>query len=254
MLQLSTEDRGLLLALLEKLPDLDTEDERRNAIIDAGLEPLLPMLDLEGAPHLVLGRIVDRAAHHGPIGGRDGKEALVLLCVWAKAIVGVEQQAQIDEILGRCKPGEPVHTPVTPREPDPPDRPDSPWSNRRLVFAAVAGGVLVAAVVVVFSVRSCSPEPASPDAASSRPDAVQPDASPPDASPPDAPPDAARPARPDAGPIGPGPVRRGRCFLDLNGVKPEPACPRPLTQCRPLEPDERTNPDWALCAYRCTCP
>lgn len=245
MLHLSAGDRARLVGLLAKREDLDTEDERRNTLVAAGLEALVPKLDLEGAPEVVMGRIVDYAARFGQV---DGEEALIRLCTWIKTQVGIEQQKVIDEILSGAKHGESsTGQPSTPSEP-----PAAAWASRRFVLAGIAGGVLVIGVIVIVAVTQCGPKPQVIDAAPAvgRPDAAaQEPMPPPDALPPDAPPDASRPDTPPHTPLTP----KVRCFLDVNGVKPVSACRGRTADCHALGPDEKTNPDWALCYERCTC-
>src|SRR5258705_2839586 len=139
MLHVSTEDRAKLVGLLAGLAELDTEDERREALIAAGLEPLLPKIDLSGSPETAIGRIVDHAARFGQI--TETKEAFVLLCTWAKTLVGVEQQKLIDDVLANAKPGHPETR--DPHEPKAPiDSPEGrPWMSRRWLLAGIAGGV-----------------------------------------------------------------------------------------------------------------
>jgi effector-associated domain 8 (EAD8)-containing protein len=144
VLKLATDDRKTLIGLLERLEELDTEDERRNALVSAGLEELVPKIDLSGSPEGAVARIVDYLAQHTRVAPE--REPLELFIGWAKGVTGVEQQRTLEDILSRMRQrGSSGETPEPPKEPPP--RP--PRSQMPLVIgsgiAALAGLALVIA-------------------------------------------------------------------------------------------------------------
>lgn len=65
MVQLDPEDFRHLVRILEKLPRLQTRRDRELILVEAGLGGIIPQIDLEGAPYLVVSDIVNRLQSYG---------------------------------------------------------------------------------------------------------------------------------------------------------------------------------------------
>lgn len=146
MLKLANEDRARLIGLLERLEELDTEDERRNALMSAGLGELVPKVDLSGSPEGAVARIVDFLAQHGRVAPE--REALELFIVWAKGVTGLEQQRALEDILARTKQGGAGEDPP-PRAPEP--RPARPVDVPLAIGSAIAALAGLALVIWTFA-------------------------------------------------------------------------------------------------------
>lgn len=97
MISLQHDDRRQLVRILQNLPLMEQERTRRRLIEDAGLEQVLPTLDLSGSPFVAAGTIVNDLAQYGQI--THGNEALGLLLNTVKEYVRVEQKELIDTLL-----------------------------------------------------------------------------------------------------------------------------------------------------------
>jgi len=146
MLTLTSDDRTKLIGLLERLEELDTEDERRGALISAGLGELVPKVDLSGSPEGAVARIVDFLAQHGQVAPK--REALELFIVWAKGVTGVEQQRALEDILARTKQRGAGEDPP-PRTPEP--RPARPIEAPIAIGSAIASLAGLALVIWTFA-------------------------------------------------------------------------------------------------------
>lgn len=67
MVQLSFEDRNRLIDLLISTALFQTQRGRQQLLSSAGLEELIPQIDLEGPPLIVVGEIVDRLQIYGRV-------------------------------------------------------------------------------------------------------------------------------------------------------------------------------------------
>lgn len=97
MINLTTEDRQHLVALLKDLPELASEASRREILELAGLKQVIPMIDLSGAPLIAISRIVGYLVNFGRL--TYDNEALGLFLNSIKNLTGVEQQDLIDRLL-----------------------------------------------------------------------------------------------------------------------------------------------------------
>src|SRR5437899_808841 len=65
MVQLDPEDFRHVVRILENLPRLQTRRDRELILVGAGLGGIIPQIDLEGAPYLVVSDIVHRLQSYG---------------------------------------------------------------------------------------------------------------------------------------------------------------------------------------------
>ncbi|MEQ8383917.1 MAG: hypothetical protein RH949_16310 [Coleofasciculus sp. A1-SPW-01] len=99
MINLKNEDRQQLIALLKDIPELSNERSRQQFLVEAGLTPLLPRLDLSGSPFMAISEILSKLSNYGRL--NDDREALGVFLNALKTfdIVGVQQQQFIDRLL-----------------------------------------------------------------------------------------------------------------------------------------------------------
>ncbi|MEQ8963796.1 MAG: hypothetical protein RLP02_38815 [Coleofasciculus sp. C2-GNP5-27] len=92
MINLKNEDRQQLIALLKDIPELSNERSRQQFLIEAGLTPLLPRLDLSGSPFTAISEIITKLSSYGRLS--DNREALGVFLNALKIFdtVGVQQQ------------------------------------------------------------------------------------------------------------------------------------------------------------------
>src|SRR3954468_6251813 len=92
MVRLETKDRQELIRLLTSIYQLGQERGRRAILIDAGLESLLPQLNLEGAAFVSLTELVSDLERFGR--SANGYEVLgqFLNTLKESGLVGTEQQ------------------------------------------------------------------------------------------------------------------------------------------------------------------
>lgn len=97
MVQLEMKDQSSLLQTLSGLPIFASERGRQAVVISAGLEELLPILDLTGPPIIAVPLLVKSLCSYGRLD--YGQEALGQLLNATKVYVGVEQQGFIDHLI-----------------------------------------------------------------------------------------------------------------------------------------------------------
>lgn len=106
MVNLEREDRQKLILMLQ-VQTVMQDAESRRAILDlAGLQKVMPLLQISGASFVATSNIVNGLAEYGRISYEN--EALGLFLNAIKFQVGIEQQALIDEQLLKYKMMEPV--------------------------------------------------------------------------------------------------------------------------------------------------
>jgi V8-like Glu-specific endopeptidase len=108
MINLSIEDRKQLMTLLKDLPELATESSRRALLQEAGLEKLIPMIDLSGQPFVVVSTIVTYLSKYGRL--THDHEALGLFLNTLKGFIGIQQQELINELLIKYEMMTPIAT------------------------------------------------------------------------------------------------------------------------------------------------
>jgi len=108
MVNLSTEDRQQLIQLLQALPEFASEASRRQILEYAGLQRLLPMIDVSGPPFLASSQIVNYLASYGRLTYEN--EALGVFLNAVKTFVGVQQQDYLASLLIKYD----MMTPVAP--------------------------------------------------------------------------------------------------------------------------------------------
>lgn len=99
MSELKHEDRIALLRVLESLPLLQSNRGRRQLLEFSGLQKIIPQLDLDGSPFIVLGEMVAALEQYGRVD--YGYEALGLFINSLKEFVGgaAEQNMLFDKLL-----------------------------------------------------------------------------------------------------------------------------------------------------------
>jgi V8-like Glu-specific endopeptidase len=97
MVNLTLEERKQLLALLQSLPEFADERSRREMLRTAGLQQLIPMIDMSGPTFIALNSIISYLCSYGRLTYEN--EALGLLLNTVKSQIGVEQQAFLDVLL-----------------------------------------------------------------------------------------------------------------------------------------------------------
>ncbi len=108
MVNLSIEDRQMLIALLQRLPELTTEVTRREILEYAGLRQLVPTIDLSPPTFVAVNQIVTRLSNYGRLTYEH--EALGLFLNAVKSLVGLEDQEFISGLLIRYQ----MMTPLAP--------------------------------------------------------------------------------------------------------------------------------------------
>jgi V8-like Glu-specific endopeptidase len=97
MVDLSTSDRQRLVRLLADLPEMASEQARRQVLELAGLKQLVARIDLAGAPLIAASQIVGNLERYGRVS--SDREALGVLLNLVKSLTGLEQQEFLDELL-----------------------------------------------------------------------------------------------------------------------------------------------------------
>src|SRR4030067_2241730 len=92
MVKLKSEDRSKLLSILEKLPIMGEYESRRQILISAGLEEVIPQINLQGSPFVVVGKIIETLEHYGRV--TFDHEALGRLLNRLKEIIGADDEIQ----------------------------------------------------------------------------------------------------------------------------------------------------------------
>lgn len=159
MVNLETSDRQALVQLLQDVNEMQTEPSRRQMLEYAGLEKVLPQIDLSGAPFLAVNKIIGFLAEYGRITYEN--EALGIFLNAMKQVVGMEQQDIIDTHLVKYDMMEPV-APGAPLTEDDWQSPDDPESVQEKIIgintlrpiAFLEQGLSVSRSVAYVSVRS----------------------------------------------------------------------------------------------------
>jgi hypothetical protein len=97
MVELETQDRKQLIALLQYIPELATEAGRKQVLELAGLKKLLPRIDIAGAPFVANNQIISYLSTYGRF--NYDHEALGMFLNAIKDLVGEEQQILLDQLL-----------------------------------------------------------------------------------------------------------------------------------------------------------
>lgn len=116
MAKLSREDRNNLLKLLDTLPTFQTYRGRKQLIEFAGLEAIIPQIDLEGATFVVAGEVVQALEGYGRISYERAALGMFLNAI--KEFIGAadEKQSFIDELLRNYSLMTPIKKAVNPIE------------------------------------------------------------------------------------------------------------------------------------------
>jgi V8-like Glu-specific endopeptidase len=109
MVTLEIQDRQELIAILQASSLMQDSDSRRQALQSAGLERLLPLISLDGAPFVASSRVVSFLAQYGRLTYEN--EALGLFLNAMKLWTGVQQQAVIDRLLIKYSMMDPIAPP-----------------------------------------------------------------------------------------------------------------------------------------------
>jgi Effector-associated domain 8 len=99
MVELEFQDRLQLIFLLQNLPELATEQERRLLLLNVGLKQLLPRINLSGAPATASGLIVNYLADYGRLSYDSEALGVFLNGIKALKLVGEEQQTFLSNLL-----------------------------------------------------------------------------------------------------------------------------------------------------------
>lgn len=99
-------DLNLLTGLLQDNELMQDDDSRRALLRNAGLQRVMPLIKVSGAPFVASTNIVTFLAQYGRITYEN--EALGLFLNSVKPTVGVNQQDTIDELLAKYKMMEPI--------------------------------------------------------------------------------------------------------------------------------------------------
>jgi S1-C subfamily serine protease len=106
MVKLEQQDFQQLVALLQGHDLMQDDRSRRQILRMAGLEQVLPLIDLQGAPFTVTSSIVSFLASYGRM--TYDNEALGQFLNTMKAFVGLEQQDKLAGIISRYAMMEPI--------------------------------------------------------------------------------------------------------------------------------------------------
>lgn len=117
MVKLEQQDFQQLIALLQGQDLMQDDRSRRQMLRMAGLEQVLPLLDLQGAPFTVTSNIVSFLASYGRI--TYDNEALGQFLNTMKAFVGLEHQDRLAGIISKYAMMEPIA----------PAKPMGDWQN-----------------------------------------------------------------------------------------------------------------------------
>jgi len=93
MVKLRFEDRNKLISKLEKLPIMGESESRRQILISAGLEDILPQIDLQGPPFIVVSRIVEILESYGRVTFEH--ESLGRFINRIKELIGANDETQM---------------------------------------------------------------------------------------------------------------------------------------------------------------
>ncbi|MCL7454781.1 MAG: trypsin-like peptidase domain-containing protein, partial [Anaerolineae bacterium] len=106
MVNLKPQDFQKLVGFLQNHALMQDDRSRRQVMNMAGLDKLLPLIDMQGAPFTVTANIISFLAGQGRI--TYDNEALGLFLNTMKAFVGLEQQEQLAEIITSYGMMEPI--------------------------------------------------------------------------------------------------------------------------------------------------
>jgi len=99
MVKLNLEDRNKLISILEKSPLLGEYESRRQILLSAGLEIILPQINLQGSPFIVVSSMVESLEKYGRVTFEH--EALGRLINRFKELIGADDEIQafLDSLL-----------------------------------------------------------------------------------------------------------------------------------------------------------
>jgi len=106
MLHLKTEDQQQLVAVLKDVPELASEQSRRQILELAGLKKLVSMIDVAGSQFIAVNQIVSYLISYGRLSYHQ--EALGLFLNVVKSVTGSEQQAFLDKLLNEYRMMTPI--------------------------------------------------------------------------------------------------------------------------------------------------
>jgi Trypsin-like peptidase domain/Effector-associated domain 8 len=106
MVNLTTQDFQHLIVLLQNVPELAGERQRRHTLELAGLAQLLPHIDLSGSLFTAISEIISYLAHYGRLTYEH--EALGLFINTIKSMVGIQQQESLALLLTKYNMMSPV--------------------------------------------------------------------------------------------------------------------------------------------------
>lgn len=106
MIQLDAQDFQQTVAILQSHPLMRNAESRHSALTMAGLQTVIPLINLEGSPLVVSISVVDFLSQYGRL--TYDNEALGLFLNMIKASVGKEQQETLGAILVKYKMMEPI--------------------------------------------------------------------------------------------------------------------------------------------------
>jgi hypothetical protein len=141
MARLSSDERSELLRLLLELPELQEAEGRRQLLMAAGLAAVLPLVDLQGRPFVVLGALIDKLESYEP--GALGK---FLTAVQQLLGPAHDKRRFLDGLL--VAPG-----PMTPAREPPVRVPNPSWPRRGRVFLLVVVPLVLVIAVLLFAFR-----------------------------------------------------------------------------------------------------
>ncbi len=99
MVNLELEDRKQLITVVTNIPELDSDRGRRLMLELAGLEKLVPQMDISGNTFLAVSEIVSYLSKHGRLS--YDREALGQFLNSLKEVTGIEQQEYFDKLLNK---------------------------------------------------------------------------------------------------------------------------------------------------------
>lgn len=99
MIRLKYEDRNKLHGILEKLPIMGDYENRRQLLISAGLDEVIPQINLQGSSFVVASSIIEILESYGKVTFEH--EALGCLINRLKSLIGVDNEIQafLDHLL-----------------------------------------------------------------------------------------------------------------------------------------------------------
>jgi hypothetical protein len=141
MARLSSDERTELLSLLQALPELQEAEGRRQLLIAAGLAELLPRVNLQGEPVVVLSALIETLEGYGRVSNQHEALRLFLTAVQPLLAPADDQRRFLDRLL--AAPG-----PMTLAREQPVRAANRSWTRRQQVFLLVL--VLLVLTIAVW--------------------------------------------------------------------------------------------------------